>query len=191
MDKRAAQAKKYLKDHVITKRDVVGDSPQAFTLMPASKNAFGHHLEVRALRWGNLLVYGDWDPVVFGLNSGTLYEHLYRIGRNSIDYAHEKARIGTGSPLESDDVDQWKKDIIEYRREKLISPECAREAIDLSSGEDFHEARNVLYREDFELACSAGMVIDWRVYIAWAACARLCDLLEEEEELNGLAGSGI
>lgn len=187
---REDKAAKMLSSHRIVSRDHC-----SWVMMPPREKVYGEHIEVRSLRWGQLLVHGDWDPVVFGhynsRNDNAHISKLYWIGRSSMEYVHQKARIASGSSFLEDDIDEWKKDIKRYRREKLISAAAAREAMDRAEDEDWQAAREIIFGEDFELAGSVGMVINWQLHIARAAVSRLCDLLDQEENFCGVEGFGI
>lgn len=183
---RELHAKETFAGHRISNRVILNDMSATFTLRPTDPKALGQYVEVCSLGWGNLLVYGDWFPVMFGCYSGKHWRgKLDWIGRSNLDYVWEKARIGSGRSWETDDPDEWKRDVLSYRKDKLISQEGARAVMSAVADEDWHEARKALYEEDWELVQHAGLVVEWPVIMAKAAVTRLCDILDAEDKLTG------
>jgi predicted O-methyltransferase YrrM len=141
---------------------------------------------VQPLRWGNLLVYGDWEPVVFACHSVSDWRaRIAWIGGSSFYYAWEKARIGSGREFETDDVEIAKVQLLEMRRNQDLGEDEAQEVWEQLHDEDLHEARNLVYQyTDCERASSFGLIPEWRVFTAWAACRRAHELLLHREELE-------
>jgi hypothetical protein len=109
------------------------------------------------------------------------------MGRASLHYCSEKARIGTGQELEELDDDELSRDILRYRRDGILPKDIAREAYDeLKGWGGSAAAYRVICEHDSELY-SMGMVPTWDLLLAWQAVRRLEDLLRAEESAEDSA----
>lgn len=167
--------------------------------------------EVISLYGGELYVGGDIDFVIFGYYSDTSShtDKLDWMGRcNDFGwYINQKATIGTGRKLievydddaARDYVRQWLADEREAEQAEDREASLSLQLDDLLSNdhgrvhsrvpwEDRHQLIEHLHDElGYDVMSERydiGMVIAPRVYYAYAALRKLCDLLDEQQELR-------
>jgi hypothetical protein len=156
--------------------------------------------EIVSLWNGRLFVGGDIDDCVFGYygdKRGTEADgHRAKvrwIGRcNDITYyVEQKATIGLTDSGKL--TKAWDEEVAEYDLRELLADEeqewtekekeALEEAIDRMGDGEFH-VMDILYnglQDPFDLLGSLGQVTTPRVIYAWAACRRLCELLDEAD----------
>jgi hypothetical protein len=145
-EKRERDALKTFASHTISERTLIDNMRASFVLRPPPE-VYGHYVEIQAARWGNLIVYGDWQPVVFG---GGAWHHwrgaIHWIGQCSSSgyYPAQKARIGTGIRFTEWDEDEARRNLCSWRRAGMLERDEAREAWD-GIGEDEHASMEALY----------------------------------------------
>jgi hypothetical protein len=153
-------------------------------LRPAKSGraSLGEHVEIICASFGDLIVHGDWEPVVFGRHCGGSWRgKIGWIGSSSIGYAQQKARLGTGEDLEELDPEECIRDILDYRQNDVIPADLAREAYDLvKRWNDLEGARNIIAEYNSELY-AFGALPTWAMLHAWSAVRRLDELLDAEE----------
>jgi len=155
--------------------------------------------EIVSLEGAKLFVHGDIDCVLFAY-AGKHYgpeQKVRWIGNSSLDYAREKASIGTGHEVANDidtDVAIWElyellRDGAEYEDPSVLKN---RDEIEdgisaLKYGEHVDVVMHQLYQAgvDPEWIGSLGRVVSSRVAYAHAAVKRLAELLEEEKQKSG------
>jgi len=188
------QARQAFETHEISDR-----GEKRWTL--SAKEGFTHSVEIIVGKAGTILVHGDYGTHVFayGPDDNPL-QTLKWMGRSQFgSYIVEKAQIGSGHNdlVYVDDIDKFEYDIDELFENMGDWGLAPTELSDLkeeferakryASNGELHEARNVVARAGFDLWESAGSLgrkIAPRLYYAHAAIRRLCDLLDEEEEMK-------
>ncbi len=152
-------------------------SEKELVLKPGSVNLIGP-IAIQVLKYGNVVVYGDYEPVIFGGGRvETIKDALSWIGKcKSVSYPHEKARIGMGFELLDYDPDQAVIDI----NDSDLDLEDKKFILSLVDGE--HELKEALCELGFDEYFDVGRVVDNRVILAWLAMARGLELIEGLKE---------
>jgi hypothetical protein len=185
---RVEHARKVFENHTITSRTIVSKTFAVFRL-DAPNGSHGQHVEIICASFGDLIVHGDWKPIVFGGHYGGYWrDKINWIGKSDLYYCSQKARIGTGEQLDELDEDELIHDILEYRRTGCIPKQIARDAYDAvkSRWNGPEESKKIICEWDSELY-SMGMVPVWSLLHAWQAVRRLEDLLRAEESAEDSA----
>lgn len=167
--------------------------------------------EIISLRNGKLFVGGDIDNIVFGYYGNKDYHvgKVYWIGKHrSVDgYIKEKAGLGMhddGSITEEYRPDIAREDLNNLLQE--VHQDYLDNDIDPSKSESFTKVKQAIERaignadeEDYmirnlmedtsgelpdlwESVGNIGKVCAVRVFYAWAACRRLCELLDKDDD---------
>jgi hypothetical protein len=148
-------------------------------------------VEIALLRFGQIVVHGDLDSVIFGhfhTQGKTWRDHLEWIAGSDWSYAEEKASIG-GSLARVDDEEVALSDLLDWRRHRYIDCRQARKIWKAIEADGVEHARWVAWEE-----CSGGLEAEDvgalgrctapRVIAAQAAITRAHLLLTEYGEVR-------
>jgi hypothetical protein len=168
---------KSLERHELLSRAVVDESRAMFEIGVPGDSAY--YAEVCCVRAG-LFVHGDVDTVLFERCSyKTWQQKLAWMRGDNVDYAEEKASIGSGlsEMARVVDGDVAIGDLLYWRREGVIDKDDAADIYKLISDGDLHEAQAELYRKTGDFELRLGVCTSPRVIMGLAVVTTLCRLL--------------